>query len=116
MFIALRLLSNSAPSGATCKLSAHHIALLQRGAYKNRTTMNIVLLRSTSLRNRAGPNCSAKATHRCFASKVQIPPTAVGGSFKSFLQTNSSIDVLNPANGSWRKFQVLSISTLAYEN
>jgi len=54
MFIALRLLSYSAPSGAACTLSRPpHCAPPERGTHKNRKTINIVLLRSTSLRNRA---------------------------------------------------------------
>jgi len=56
MFIALWLLSYSAPSGAACKLGATpHCAPPERGAHKNRKTINIVLLRSTSLRNEPEP-------------------------------------------------------------
>ncbi|HXS02715.1 MAG TPA: hypothetical protein VN724_19240, partial [Pyrinomonadaceae bacterium] len=38
---------------------------------------------------------------------LEIPPTAVGGSFKSFLQLPQK-RLANPANGSWRILQVLS--------
>jgi hypothetical protein len=67
MFIALRLLSYSAPSGAVCKLRAHHIALLRSAELiKNRKTINIVLLRSTLLRNRARRPTSEAKPSRIF--------------------------------------------------
>jgi len=40
--------------------------------------------------------------------KSEIPPTAVGGLFKSFL-IESNGEGMNPANGSWRIVQVRTI-------
>src|SRR5215510_44973 len=41
----------------------------------------------------------------------RIPPTAVGGSFKSFLQNRRPLNWRNPTNGSWWIIHVLPTST-----
>src|SRR5262249_30042626 len=41
--------------------------------------------------------------------KSEIPPTAVGGWFRSFLPTDG-LSLRNPANGSWWIVQILSTS------
>src|SRR5215217_9098599 len=41
-----------------------------------------------------------------------IPPTAVGGSFRSFLQTRYPRVLGNPTNGSWWIVQILSTTTV----
>ena len=43
----------------------------------------------------------------CFAQKVEIPPTAVGGCFRSYLQRVIG-RLMNPTNGSWWIVQFVS--------
>src|SRR5215213_2191927 len=47
--------------------------------------------------------------------RIGIPPTAVGGSFRSVLQRRAQTD-WNPANGSWWIVQILSEAPIVVES